>query len=71
MTECTATISEVYYCKGNHQTGSVECIRQQREQQLIEIQEKEKVTIKKARQILKREGETVTEPSKKFPTHYN
>lgn len=71
IAKCTAEISQCYHCKERHQTGSRECVRQQKEQLLVEIQEKERVTIRRARQIIEGETEAPTKASKKFPTHFN
>ena len=71
ITKCTAETPVCYYCKEAHQTGSKECVRQLKEQVLVEIQEKERVTIRRARQILEGECEHSVKPAKRFPTHYN
>ena len=69
-TKCTTETSQCYYCKEN-QTGSRKCARQQKEHLLVEIQDKEKVTIRKARQILEGESEVPARAANRFPTHYN
>ena len=71
IAKCTAEAPSCYYCKESHQTGSKECVRQLREQVLVEIQEKERVTIKWARQILKGKCEHPVKPAKRLPTHYS
>ena len=70
-TKCTTETPQCYYRKEDHQTGGRECARQQREQILLEIQEKEKVTIRRAQQILDGESEVPARAAKRFPTYYN
>ena len=47
--ECQKQELKCYHCKGDHAAGSKECQRQQKETELVTIQEREKVTMRRAR----------------------
>ena len=51
--KCEIEQLKCIHCNGAHVAGSKECPKYQKEEMLLEIQEREKVTIMRARQILK------------------
>ena len=71
MEQCQSETPKCFHCQGNHAAGSKDCPKHQREEQLIEIQEKEKVTIMRARQILENNCEYTQRPTQQYPTHFD
>ena len=71
VANCKTEVPQCYYCKEELQTRSRVCVRQQKKQALVEIQQKERVTIRRARQVLEGEKEAPTKASSRFATHYN
>ena len=69
--QCDSEEPKCFHCQGDHAAGSKDCPKHQTEQQLLEIQEKEKVTIMRARQILENNCEYVQRPTQQYPTHFD
>ena len=68
---CQAADFRCLHCGAAHAVGSVDCPRQQEEQELVDVQDREKVTFMRARQILQNNNEFVDRPTSCFPTHFN
>ena len=54
---CAAESPKCLHCAGAHQAGHKDCERQQKEEQLTEIQHNLKVTLRRARQIVENNNE--------------
>ena len=64
MTECTVTLHTLcLHCSEAHNPGSRECSRHQKEEAIMQVQEEEKITILRAKQILERTNEFVEKPT--------
>ena len=68
---CAAEVLKCLHCGAAHAVGSVDCPRHQREQLLVDTQDREKVTFMRAKQILENNNEFVEQPVTTFPTHYD
>ena len=63
-----------FHCDGPHQVGSKICIRHQKETEIMNIQERNKVSFARARQIFEDSGvqtEFRETSSKTFNTHFD
>ena len=71
ITDCGAEKPECPHSKGEHSAANKEYQRYQKEELLIEIQDREKVSLMRARQILENNNEYTSQPSKKYSTHFD
>ena len=70
MTECTNDTTRCLHCSEAHNAGSRECAKHQKEEAIMQVQEEEKVTNLRAKQILERNNEFVEKPTRPYPTHF-
>ena len=68
--QCQSETHKCFHCQRNHAAGSKDCLKNQREQ-LVEIQETEKVTIIRARQILENNCKYTHRPTQQYQTHFD
>jgi hypothetical protein len=71
MDECTSQEPLCHHCQGPHKTGDRSCPKQQREEAICEIEDRDKVGVMRARQILEGEKDWTTNQTKKYPNMFN
>ena len=70
-TQCSSENEKCIYCNEAHRADSRECARYQREETIVQIQEEEKVTAMRARQMLEKNNEFIGRPSTLYTTHFD
>ena len=71
MTQCSSEDEKCIHCNEAHRAGSRECARYQREEAIVQIQEEEKVTAMRARQMLEKNNEFSERPARPYTTHFD
>ena len=68
---CTAEEPKCKHCGGSHQAGHRDCPEHQKQEQILEIQHSQKVTPKRARQILQNNNEHIQPIKTTYNTHFD
>ena len=71
IADCTSTSPKCANCEGDHQAGHKDCPNHQREEKLVEIQQRCKVTARRARQILQNNNEHIQPIKTTYKTHFD
>ena len=71
MDNCNASENHGYHCESEHIAGSRECDKQKTEEVLLNIQEKHKVHIMRAKQILQNNNEHSDTRRTQFVSHFD
>ena len=69
--QCSSEGEKCVHCGEAHSAGSIECQKYQREEALIKIQEEEKVTAMRARQMMENNNEYTEHSKQQFTTQYD
>ena len=69
--QCSGEEEKCVHCGETHSAGSPICQKYLKEEALIRIQEEEKVTLMRARQMMENNNEYVDRPKQQFTTHYD
>ena len=71
MTQCLSENEKCIHCNEAHCAGSRERVRYQREETILQIQEEEKVTAMRARQMLEKNKEFIERLARPYTTHFD
>ena len=69
--ECTSEVPHCVHCGEAHPAGDRDCEVHRRETQVADIQEQQKVTNRRARQIIENNNEFIEKIQRPFPTHFD
>ena len=72
--ECGSTETKCHHCSAEHFAGHRDCPKYQEEQKIIEVMQREKVTLQRARQMINEKPVTRTASSRQsapFPTLFD
>ena len=69
--DCKAEKPSCFHCQGEHRVGDRECEKERTEQQILDIQDQQKVTVMRARQILQDNNEYYTRQTENFKAYFD
>lgn len=69
--DCEAQKPKCHHCSEEHAAGHRFCGREIKQRKIVEIQQKEKVSFRRAHQILNSESTIIETPKEKFITHFD
>ena len=69
--QCSSDVICCLHCKGSHLVGARECPTQETQIQLVEIQQQERVSLRRAKQIMENNNEYYRPPKSTFPTLFD